>query len=154
MPLTFADSHHHLAAHGLRLLRGGALGGVTAPLRVFQDFFVDIDLPTALTQNDEVAFPVAVYNYLKNPQTVKLDLQQEDWFALADGQGLTPHPRPQAQRSDLRPLPHPRRPQRPLRPDRHGRRHEDVRRGETRRSRFLRTASSSSRSSTTTSPAA
>jgi len=69
--------------------RGGALGGVTAPLRVFQDFFVDIDLPVALTQNDEVAFPVAVYNYLKTPQTVRLELKGEGWFDLVDGRGLT-----------------------------------------------------------------
>ena len=72
MPLTFADSITTWRLTASASSRGGALGGVTAPLRVFQDFFVDIDLPTALTQNDEVDFPVAVYNYLKNPQTVKL----------------------------------------------------------------------------------
>jgi uncharacterized protein YfaS (alpha-2-macroglobulin family) len=69
--------------------RGGLLGGVSTPLRVFQDFFVDLDLPIALTQNDEVAFPVAVYNYLKQPQTVKIDLQPEPWFELVDGKGLS-----------------------------------------------------------------
>ncbi|MFN2227855.1 MAG: MG2 domain-containing protein, partial [Anaerolineae bacterium] len=40
----------------------GRLGSTTAPIRVFQDFFVDIDLPLALTQGDEVSMPVAVYN--------------------------------------------------------------------------------------------
>jgi uncharacterized protein YfaS (alpha-2-macroglobulin family) len=65
------------------------LGGVSAPLRVFQDFFVDLDLPVRLTQNDEVAFPVAVFNYLKKPQTVKLTLKQEPWFELTDPAGLT-----------------------------------------------------------------
>jgi uncharacterized protein YfaS (alpha-2-macroglobulin family) len=69
--------------------RSGALGGAQAPLKVFQDFFVEPDLPVSLTQNDEVAFPVAVYNYLKEPQTVKLELKQEDWFELTDGQGPT-----------------------------------------------------------------
>src|SRR5262249_46281443 len=88
LPLTFADSITTWRLTASASSRGGALGGVSAPLRVFQDFFVDIDLPTALTQNDEVAFPVAVYNYLKTPQTVTLDLQQEDWFALTDGKGL------------------------------------------------------------------
>src|SRR5262249_12735318 len=39
--------------------RGGLLGGTDTPLRVFQDFFVALDLPLYLTQNDEVAFPVA-----------------------------------------------------------------------------------------------
>jgi uncharacterized protein YfaS (alpha-2-macroglobulin family) len=56
---------------------------------VFQDFFVEPDLPVSLTQHDEVAFPVAVYNYLKEPQTVRLELKQEPWFDLIDRGGLT-----------------------------------------------------------------
>src|SRR5207237_8442268 len=32
-------------------------------------------------------FPVAVYNYLKEPQTVRLDLQPESWFELLDDAG-------------------------------------------------------------------
>jgi hypothetical protein len=89
LPVSFADSitTWRLSASGSS--KGGALGGVTTPLRVFQDFFVDLDLPVSLTQNDEVAFPVAVYNYLKTPQTVKLDLEQEPWFELTDGGGLS-----------------------------------------------------------------
>src|SRR5262249_26969167 len=49
----------------------------------------DIDLPVALTQADEINFPVAVFNYLKTPQTVKLELQNEPWFTLLDQGGLT-----------------------------------------------------------------
>ncbi len=61
---------------------GGLLGSTDAPLRCFQDFFVDIDLPVSLTQGDEISIPVAVYNYLKDPQTVTLRLEKEDWFEL------------------------------------------------------------------------
>jgi hypothetical protein len=89
LPLTFADSITTWRLSASASSQGGALGGVTAPLRVFQDFFVDIDLPVSLTQNDEVAFPVAVYNYLKTPQTVKLDLQPESWFELIDTAGYS-----------------------------------------------------------------
>jgi 5-hydroxyisourate hydrolase-like protein (transthyretin family) len=89
LPLTFADSITTWRLTASASSRAGLLGGVSAPLRVFQDFFVDLDLPVALTQNDEVAFPVAVYNYLKGPQTVRLDLQPEQWFELADGGGLS-----------------------------------------------------------------
>jgi len=60
----------------------GQMGSATAPLRVFQDFFVDIDLPVSLTQNDSVSVPVAVYNYLPETQTVKLTLEKADWFTL------------------------------------------------------------------------
>ena len=62
----------------------GNLGGLTAGLRVFQDFFVDLDLPVALTQNDEIAAPVSVFNYLAQPQQVRLELKQESWFELLD----------------------------------------------------------------------
>ncbi len=61
----------------------GALGSTTAPLRVFQDFFVDLDLPVSLTQNDEIEIPVAVYNYLPEKQTVRLKLEtDEQWFEV------------------------------------------------------------------------
>lgn len=64
--------------------RAGALGSTTKGLRVFRDFFVDIDFPVALTQNDVVQVPVAVYNYLKGPQKVLLEVEKEDWFELLD----------------------------------------------------------------------
>lgn len=63
----------------------GQLGSTTAGIRVFQDFFVDIDFPVALTQNDEIHVPVAIYNYLKTEQTIELQVEKEDWFEL---QGL------------------------------------------------------------------
>jgi uncharacterized protein YfaS (alpha-2-macroglobulin family) len=85
LPVAFADSITTWRLTASASSKGGRLGGVSAPLRVFQDFFVDLDLPVALTQNDEVAFPVAVYNYLKTPQKVTLDLNQEDWFELVEG---------------------------------------------------------------------
>ncbi len=88
LPLSFADSITTWRLSASANSRGGALGGATVPLKVFQDFFVDIDLPVNLTQGDEVAFPVAVYNYLKTPQTVKIELQKETWFELLDQGGL------------------------------------------------------------------
>ncbi len=60
----------------------GQLGSSTTGLRVFQDFFIDIDLPVALTQNDEISIPIAVYNYLPESQTVKLSLERQPWFEL------------------------------------------------------------------------
>ena len=60
----------------------GQLGSTTKGLRCFQDFFIDIDLPVSLTQNDQVSIPIAVYNYLPDTQTVRLELTTEDWFDL------------------------------------------------------------------------
>ncbi len=64
----------------------GEMGGMTGGLRVFQDFFVDPDLPVALTQGDRVELPVAVYNWLAEPQTVELTLVESDGVRLLDGE--------------------------------------------------------------------
>ena len=64
----------------------GALGTATSSLKVFQDFFVDLDLPVTLTQGDRVSIPVAIYNYSGAPGDVTLRLQSDDWFSLVDDQ--------------------------------------------------------------------
>jgi len=60
----------------------GQMGSTTAGLRVFQDFFVDVDFPVALTQNDQISVPVVVYNYLKMDQKVTLTVKPARWFAF------------------------------------------------------------------------
>jgi uncharacterized protein YfaS (alpha-2-macroglobulin family) len=62
--------------------QAGALGSGTSSLKVFQDFFVDLDLPVTLTQGDCVSIPVAVYNYSGKAGEVSLKIQPEDWFSL------------------------------------------------------------------------
>ena len=80
--VQMADSITTWRMQALASSQKGQLGSATTGLRVFQDFFIDIDLPVALTQNDEISIPIAVYNYLPKPQTVKLMLEQEPWFEL------------------------------------------------------------------------
>lgn len=58
----------------------GQLGGSESSLRVFQSFFVDVDLPATLTLGDRVGVPMVVYNYLDESQTVTLDIKAADWF--------------------------------------------------------------------------
>ncbi|MGA7416023.1 MAG: MG2 domain-containing protein, partial [Bryobacteraceae bacterium] len=62
----------------------GALGAGTSSLKVFQDFFVDLDLPVTLTQGDRVSIPVAAYNYSGTHGQVSLDLRPADWFTLVN----------------------------------------------------------------------
>jgi len=62
----------------------GALGSSTSSLKVFQDFFVDLDLPVTLTQGDRVSIPVAVYNYSGARGDVNLRLHAEDWYSLVE----------------------------------------------------------------------
>ena len=60
----------------------GQLGTATTGIRVFQPFFIDLNLPIALTRGDEVSVPVVVYNYLDKPQTVELKLSAGDGIEL------------------------------------------------------------------------
>jgi len=62
----------------------GRLGSASGELRVFQDFFIDLDLPGSLTVGDEIAVPVGVFNYLPESQTVRLEVEPDDWFELVD----------------------------------------------------------------------
>ena len=61
----------------------GALGSGTSSLKVFQDFFTELDLPVTLTQGDQVSLPVAVYNYSGSDGKVQLLLEKSDWFLMA-----------------------------------------------------------------------
>ena len=64
--------------------QSGALGTATSSLKVFQDFFVDLDLPVTLTQGDRISIPVAIYNYSGAHGEVNLKLQPDHWFSLVD----------------------------------------------------------------------
>ena len=84
LELPLADSITTWRLAGSAVSRSGQLGSFQRGIRVFQDFFIDIDFPAELTQNDEVSVPVMVYNYLDKPQTVRLHAKAGDWFELVD----------------------------------------------------------------------
>ncbi len=80
LDVTMADSITTWQLTAEAIAADGRLGQTTAEVRVFQDFFVDLDLPPTVTQHDELAVPVAVYNYLPGPQRVTLELEDSPWF--------------------------------------------------------------------------
>jgi hypothetical protein len=63
----------------------GRLGAAESGIKVFQPFFVELNLPVTLTRGDEVSVPVVVYSYLDKPQSVELTLAAGDWFETPDG---------------------------------------------------------------------
>ena len=65
----------------------GALGTSTSSLKVFQDFFVDLDLPVTVTEGDRISIPVAIYNYSDSRGDVSLRLHADDWFSLVGDSG-------------------------------------------------------------------
>ncbi|MBA3534595.1 MAG: hypothetical protein H0T73_21975 [Ardenticatenales bacterium] len=79
-----ADSITTWRMSALASTQDGRLGSATGSLRVFQDFFIDLDLPLALTVGDEVSVPVGVFNYLPEAQTVRLQVEEMPWFELLD----------------------------------------------------------------------
>jgi uncharacterized protein YfaS (alpha-2-macroglobulin family) len=75
-----ADSITEWRVSSLANSASGKLGSGVAGVKVFKDFFVDISFPASLTRGDTVEFPIAVYNYLANPQSVVLTLQPGTWY--------------------------------------------------------------------------
>ncbi len=82
IPIADSITTWHMAM--LASTAHGALGSSTSSIKVFQDFFVDLDLPVTLTQGDRVSVPIAVFNYSGERGNVSLKLQTEDWFSLVD----------------------------------------------------------------------
>jgi uncharacterized protein YfaS (alpha-2-macroglobulin family) len=82
LDIELADSITTWRLSASAVTADGRLGAAQSSIRVFQPFFVDLNLPVSLTRGDEVAVPVVVYNYLVKPQTVELKLEKGDWFEL------------------------------------------------------------------------
>ncbi len=84
LDLSLADSITSWRLSASAITAAGQLGATEQPIRVFQPFFVDLNLPVALTRNDEVAVPAVVYNYAGKPLTVELRLADAPWFERLD----------------------------------------------------------------------
>lgn len=69
--------------------QNGNLGSAEVGMKVFQDFFVEPDLPRFLTVGDELAVPVSIFNYLDEAQAIRLEIVPDDWFALTETPTLT-----------------------------------------------------------------
>jgi uncharacterized protein YfaS (alpha-2-macroglobulin family) len=82
--ISLADSITSWRLSASAVTADGRLGAAQEPIRVFQPFFVDLNLPVTLTRRDEVSVPAVVYNYLDQPQTVTLTLADAPWFERLD----------------------------------------------------------------------
>jgi uncharacterized protein YfaS (alpha-2-macroglobulin family) len=80
LPIDLADSITTWRLSVSGVTADGRLGAAQETLNVFQSFFVDMNLPIALTRGDETSVSVVVSNYLDKPQTVRLVLDDAVWF--------------------------------------------------------------------------
>jgi len=79
IPLTIPDTITTWRLHAVSSSQEG-FGISEAKLRVFQDFFVEPDLPYEVTRGEEFPVQIQVYNYLNTSQRVFLELKSADWF--------------------------------------------------------------------------
>ena len=80
LEIPLADSIATWRASIDGITAGGRMGSVEMPITVFQDFFVDLDLPLSMSLGDQVSVPVTCYNYLEEPQDVRFTLAAGNWF--------------------------------------------------------------------------
>ncbi len=82
LDLPLADTVTTWRLTALASTQEGDLGFATADIVVFQDFFVELDLPEAVAQGETVTVTVVVYNYLEQAQTVRIEPVPADWYSL------------------------------------------------------------------------
>jgi len=66
------------------LSKDNGLGVAEDQLTAFQPFFLSADLPYSAIRGEEFPVKVAIYNYLDQPQSVLVQIDNADWFDLLD----------------------------------------------------------------------
>ena len=57
-------------------------------ITVFQDFFVEPDIPVSAVRNDTFELRILIYNYLKTDEDITVDLKAADWYELVSGKTI------------------------------------------------------------------
>jgi hypothetical protein len=89
IPVPIADSITTWRISVVASDEDGTLGSAQTGLRVFQEFFVEPNLPRFLTVGDEISVPVSLFNYLDQPQTIDIAVEPAPWFEFIDSPTLT-----------------------------------------------------------------
>jgi CD109 antigen len=82
--VTVPDSITTWMLRAVAISKEKGLGVAEDSLRVFQPFFLTIDLPYSAIRGEEFPVSVAIYNYLDTAQNVQVDIEKSDWFELLD----------------------------------------------------------------------
>ncbi len=98
LEIDLADSITTWRVNAAAINSTGRMGGAEFPLTVFQPFFIDLNLPVAVTRGDKFSLPVVLYNYQNKEQTIKLQLRAANWYQVLDNWPDSP---PDSHRRDL-----------------------------------------------------
>ena len=82
--VTAPDSITTWQLRAVGMSKEHGLGISEAELTVFQEFFLQVDLPFSAIRGEELPVRVALYNYLDTPQEIFVDLEPTDDFDLLD----------------------------------------------------------------------
>jgi CD109 antigen len=82
--VTVPDSITTWMLRAVAISKEKGLGVAEDSLKVFQPFFLTIDLPYSAIRGEEFPVSVAIYNYLDTAQNVQVDIEKSDWFELLD----------------------------------------------------------------------
>ena len=84
VPVEAPDSITTWVLRAVGLSREHGLGIAESELRVFQPFFLSVDLPFSGIRGEVLPAKVALYNYLDTPQTIQVDVSPSGGYELLD----------------------------------------------------------------------
>ena len=84
LPVVAPDSITTWQLRAVGISKEKGLGVAEDQLRVFQPFFLTVDLPYSCIRGEEFPVRVALYNYLEEPQEIYVEIEGADWFELRD----------------------------------------------------------------------
>ncbi len=84
LPVTAPDTITTWQLRAVGISKEKGLGVAEDQLRVFQPFFLKVDLPYSCIRGEEFPVRVALYNYLDEAQEIYVEIEGADWFELRD----------------------------------------------------------------------
>jgi CD109 antigen len=84
LPVVAPDTITTWQLRAVGISKEKGLGVAEDQLRVFQPFFLKVDLPYSCIRGEEFPVRVALYNYLEEPQEIYVEIEGAEWFELRD----------------------------------------------------------------------
>ena len=84
VPVEAPDSITTWMLRAVGISKEHGLGVGESALRVFQPFFLTVDLPYSAQRGEELPVKVALFNYLDTEQEIFVEVEGADWYELLD----------------------------------------------------------------------
>jgi CD109 antigen len=84
IPVEAPDSITTWMLRAVAMSKEHGLGIGESQLRVFQPFFLTVDLPFSAIRGEEFPVKIALFNYLETPQEIFIEIEGAEWFDLLD----------------------------------------------------------------------